>query len=390
MLAVRGLAGWGPKGEGAEVLAPGLAGLPVCPSPVTQVFHLPSMVATVDFESVEAALFAGLWTSAAFSFGFQPINYALSYWRIADNFTGLVEFIPAALLGIRRAVGPGSYWTLHPRQIVVTLMLITWSLRLGIFLIVRMYLRSSTDSRMDKLRASPRPVNPGLATFWLVHGTWGFVVSLPVTLANAVQSDLQRPPNPLDALGVALWAVGFILEAFADNKKLQSYITAVSAGRVGDTKFINKPRDTGYALGAVWRWTRHPNFFGEISCWTGIALVASNVSLDSTLLQALAWASPVFTTALMLFEAVLLTERKNNRRYGQKEASGWREYRTWRQRTSVIVPCPPSIYMKLPSILRRTIFCEWGIFDHGLERISHESDDVKKTKCSGRQKEHDS
>ena len=63
-------------------------------------------------------------------------------------------------------------------------MIAAWSLRLGLFLLYRMFARSGPDARMDDLRAYPGVLKVQLLSFWLIHGTWGFVVSLPVTLGE--------------------------------------------------------------------------------------------------------------------------------------------------------------------------------------------------------------
>jgi steroid 5-alpha reductase family enzyme len=60
---------------------------------------------------------------------------------VADNFTGLVEFLPAALIGLHRA-SERQPAGLHPRQLLMTGMLTLWSLRLGLFLLGRMFSRS--------------------------------------------------------------------------------------------------------------------------------------------------------------------------------------------------------------------------------------------------------
>lgn len=129
-----------------------------------------------------AALSAGLCTSAALSYGMQFVNFALSRFSIADNFTGLVEFLPAALIGL------ATSGTLHPRQVLLTAMLSSWSLRLGLFLLGRMQSRSGPDGRMNSLRAMSGVVKVGLLGFWIVHGTW-----VRGATQLVVRFDPQRP-----------------------------------------------------------------------------------------------------------------------------------------------------------------------------------------------------
>jgi steroid 5-alpha reductase family enzyme len=271
----------------------------------------------------------GLWLSAVLSYGMQLVNYTLSRFAIADNFTGLVEFLPAAVIMYTRLSSP------HPRQTLLTYMLGAWSLRLGLFLAYRLVARSGPDSRMDALRNQRGVLKAGLLSFWLIHGTWGFVVSLPVTLGNALGHASAQPLGDLDWLGLAVFAVGFCMEAVADQAKLTSYVN-------GD-----KARYYDQGGHPLWRFTRHPNFGGEILCWLGVAIVGSSVSLppagsvcacgaEGMLLR---WGSLGLTVVLMLGEAGLLAERKNNHRFGSDPA-----FLRYRQSTSFIVPCPPAIY----------------------------------------------
>ena len=66
----------------------------------------------------------------------------------------------------------------------------------------------------------------------------------------------------------------------------------------------------------LWSWTRHPNFSGEAMCWIGITISASNLGSVCSWAPLVAAASPAMTAVLMLFEAGLLAEWKNNHRYG--------------------------------------------------------------------------
>merc|ERR1711944_124760 len=93
-----------------------------------------------------------IW-SILFSYGMQPINFLMSYNSICDNFTGLVEFIPAAALGYfcwihqesQRSNESSDITNDISIQALVTFALIVWSLRLGLFLLYRMRIRPAVD-----------------------------------------------------------------------------------------------------------------------------------------------------------------------------------------------------------------------------------------------------
>lgn len=128
-------------------------------------------------------------------------------------------------------------------------------------------------------------------------------------------------------------------------------------------------------------------------CWIGAAVCASNLSSVWSWAPLVAVASPTMTAVLMLFEAGLLAEWKNNHRYGATVCAAidlslylhlqlrpqlrpcvfthltmavWvghtKEFQAYRARTSAFVPCPPEVYAKLPTLLRTTLFCDWALY----------------------------
>jgi steroid 5-alpha reductase family enzyme len=154
-----------------------------------------------------------LGASALVSYGMQTVNFMLSSHAICDNFTGLVEFLPVAVYGLARTSSPTIV------QIAATCALATWSLRLGIFLLYRMCYRPAVDTRLGTPGTRSTHI---LAIFWFCHGSWGFFVSLPVTLLNACEPSPDLRAS--DTIGVTLWVVGFIVEAWADHVKLCTYM----------------------------------------------------------------------------------------------------------------------------------------------------------------------
>ena len=140
-----------------------------------------------------------------------------------------------------------------------------------------------------------------------------FIVSLPVQLA-ATAND----PNIgwIAVIGVALWGIGIFFETVGDAQL---------------ARFRADPANSGIVLDrGLWRYTRHPNYFGDCSVWWGIFLVSGETSA--------AWfglIGPVVMTYLLLNASGLATlERElQNRRVGYPE---------YMARTSMFFPCPPS------------------------------------------------
>ena len=233
-------------------------------------------------------------------------------------------FIPAALAQSERyydLVGGLTYITvivvavflarpLDLRAALVAAMVIFWSLRLAGFLFLRIA-RSGHDSRFDEIKT--RPLRFFMA--WTVQGLW---VLLTAAAALAVITGGVREPLGLSGItGILLWCIGMVIETVADLQKSRFKQNADNEG-----KFI---RD------GLWAWSRHPNYFGEIVLWTGMAIVAIPVLRDwqwATLI------SPFFVTFLLTkVSGIPLLEKKADQRWGGQD-----DYEEYKRRTPVLIP----------------------------------------------------
>jgi steroid 5-alpha reductase family enzyme len=149
---------------------------------------------------------------------------------------------------------------------------------------------------------------------YMLQGLVVFVVSLPVTLAFIF-------PAPQIAYafvigGIALWLVGFYFEAVGDYQ-LDTFIkNSVNSGHI--------------MMSGLWKYTRHPNYFGESLMWVGIALIG----LGTSSIGIVGIVSPLLITYLLLFvSGVPMLE---------KRWEGNVEWETYKKKTSVFIPLPPS------------------------------------------------
>ncbi|MDH3511804.1 MAG: DUF1295 domain-containing protein [Gammaproteobacteria bacterium] len=201
------------------------------------------------------------------------------------------------------------------RATLVAAMVLAWSLRLATFLFLRIS-RSGKDSRFDDIKN--RPLRFFMA--WTLQGLW---VLLTAAAALAVITGGTRVPlGAVGIVGIAVWAIGILIEIVADRQKSQ-----FKDDPDNDGKFINV---------GLWAWSRHPNYFGEIVLWTGMAIVAVPV------LQGWQWAvliSPVFVAFLLIrVSGIPLLEEKADNRWG-----GDSDYEAYKRRTPVLIPKPPAM-----------------------------------------------
>ena len=200
------------------------------------------------------------------------------------------------------------------RSMIVAAMVLFWSIRLASFLFMRIS-RAGKDSRFDEMKH--KPWNFLLA--WTLQGLW---VLLTAACALAIISNGNRVPlGTIGYIGIAVWAIGITIEIVADRQK-----SAFRADPANKGRFIS----TG-----LWAWSRHPNYFGEIVLWTGMAIIALPV------LQGWQWAtliSPVFVFFLLTkVSGVPLLEKAADERWGGEE-----DYETYKQNTPVLFMKPPA------------------------------------------------
>ena len=257
--------------------------------------------------------------------GAWPVFALCGFLAFAINWAA---FVPAAIAKTEHyydLVGGLSYITvtiaavvlsspLDLRATIVAGMVLLWSSRLATFLFRRIA-RAGKDSRFDVIKT--RPLRFLLA--WTIQGLW---VLLTAAAALAVITGGNRVPlGIVGYVGIAIWLAGFAIEVIADGQKSRFKADPANEGR-----FIDR---------GLWAWSRHPNYFGEIVIWIGMAVIALPV------LQGLQWAtliSPVFVIFLLTrVSGIPMLEDKADERWG-----GQADYERYKQSTPVLIPRPPA------------------------------------------------
>ncbi len=204
---------------------------------------------------------------------------------------------------------------LDTRAIVIAAMVAIWCVRLGTFLFIRIQAKGGSDSRFEKIRKSPSR----FLAAWTLQALW--VILTASAAMAAITAEEPQPIGVLFWVGAAIWVIGMGFETIADAQK-----SAFKAKDKNDGDFI----DVG-----LWNWSRHPNYFGEITLWTGILVMAIPV------LDGLAWLtiiSPIFVYVLLTrISGINLQEEQAKERWGDDP-----DYRKYRERTPVLFPKPPS------------------------------------------------
>ena len=202
----------------------------------------------------------------------------------------------------------------HPnmdaRSLVVCALIAIWAIRLGSFLFLRVK-RDGKDRRFDEIKTK---FFRYMFT-WTLGGAWVFI-TMAAGLA-VITSSNQVALDGFFYAGVALWVLGFGIEVIADRQKAKFRRISENKG-----KFITE---------GLWSISRHPNYFGEIVLWLGIAVVALPTLVGW---QYVTLISPIFVAFLLIkVSGVKLLEISGMERWGDDPA-----YRNYVASTPSLVP----------------------------------------------------
>lgn len=246
----------------------------------------------------------------AVAFLIQWVAFIPAYLNRTEAYydlTGGLSYITVILLAVFASRDVDS------RSLLLAALVIVWAGRLASFLFARIR-AAGEDRRFHEIKQSF--VRFLLA--WVMQGLW-ISFSLAAALA-AITSTRRLDLDWFAAIGGFVWLAGFVIEVVADRQK---------------SAFNAKPENAGrFIRTGLWSWSRHPNYFGEIVLWIGVAIIALPI------LRGWQWAtliSPVFITILLTrISGVPLLEARADEKWG-----GQPDYEAYKAATSTLIPLPP-------------------------------------------------
>lgn len=244
---------------------------------------------------------------ASVGFVLHWLGFIPAYLFQTEHYFDLIGSISyVATVALAFALAP-SFGT---RGLVVATLICVWAVRLGSFLFIRVK-KAGQDRRFTQIKTK---FFRFLLT-WTLGGTWVFI-TMAAGLA-AMTSQSQSPVDGFLVVGATLWVIGFGIEVVADQQK-----TAFRKDPANAEKFISS---------GLWSISRHPNYFGEIILWIGIAVIALPV------LEGWQWVtlvSPVFVSFLLLkVSGVPMLENNAESRWGNDP-----EFRQYKAKTPTLIP----------------------------------------------------
>jgi steroid 5-alpha reductase family enzyme len=253
----------------------------------------------------------GLALTLGVSVALFVLTWALALWVGRFNIVDIAwgkSFIVTAVVSFLWSAGhDATTW----RRIVVLVLVAVWGGRLATYIAIRSYGKGEDPRYAAMLGDRPHRALRALGRVFLLQAVIAWFVSLPVQAAMYIRSGWSA----LAFVGAAIWLVGVFFETVGDAQM---------------AAFRNDPANKGTVMDrGLWRYTRHPNYFGDAAAWTGFYLIAAEHWIG-----ALTIASPVLMSWFLSF--------KTGKPLLEKQMAATKPgYAEYIRRTSGFFPLPP-------------------------------------------------
>ncbi|NBS15588.1 MAG: DUF1295 domain-containing protein [Gammaproteobacteria bacterium] len=224
------------------------------------------------------------FTALGLLIGMATLTWVISVIKkdvsIVDSFWSL--FIFAALIFWWCAADTAR----GPRALPALILVGVWAIRLSIYLTIRNW-GHPEDRRYQKIREQYEPMFwlKSLGIIFIFQATLASIIALPIL--PVILSD--EPLNPLDFIGLSIFVVGLLFETVADNQMMT---------------FKARHPGGGVLNQGLWRYSRHPNYFGEALLWWGFWVLAFSAGAPLWMILSPA----LMTWLLMKFSGVPMLE----------------------------------------------------------------------------------
>ncbi|MBT3850879.1 MAG: DUF1295 domain-containing protein [Gammaproteobacteria bacterium] len=264
----------------------------------------------ISFNSIELSGVNLVGHLLVMIFVIQWIAYVPAFIFKTEKFydlTGSITYISAIAFAL---YSTNDSQSLDLGSLIIGAAIIIWAVRLGSFLFIRVH-KDKKDGRFDSIKTS---FSQFFMT-WTLQGMWVFICSSAALIAIANPSGVDI--NSIFVFGLVLFILGFVVEVIADNQK-----SAFRSIPENKDAFINE---------GLWARSRHPNYFGEITLWTGITVMGISTFEG---MNYLALFSPIFTYLLLNYvSGVRMVEYRGNKKWGHLD-----DYNAYIKNTPKLIP----------------------------------------------------
>ena len=264
----------------------------------------------ISFNSIELSGVNLIGHLLVMIFAIQWLAYIPAFLFKTEKFydlTGSFTYVAAILFAL---YSTNSSQNIDLGSLIIGTAIIIWAVRLGSFLFMRIH-KDKKDGRFDSIKTS---FSQFFMT-WTLQGMWVFVCSSAALVAIANPTGVVV--NSVFIIGLGLFILGFVVEVIADTQK-----SAFRSIPENKDLFINE---------GLWARSRHPNYFGEITLWTGITVMGISTFEG---MNYLAIFSPIFTYLLLNYvSGVRMLEHRGHKKWGHLDA-----YKKYNEETPKLIP----------------------------------------------------
>ena len=264
----------------------------------------------ISFNSIELSGVNLVGQLLVMIFVIQWLAYIPAFIFKTEKFydlTGSCTYIAAILYALYSTNGSQNF---DLGSFIIGTAIILWAIRLGSFLFMRIH-KDKKDGRFDSIKSS---FSQFFMT-WTLQGMWVFICSSAALVAIANPTGVVI--NSVFIVGLGLFLLGFVVEVIADNQK--SVFRSIPENK---DSFINE---------GLWARSRHPNYFGEITLWTGITVMGIS-TFDG--MNYLALFSPIFSYLLLNYvSGVRMLEYRGHKKWGHLDT-----YKKYKEETPKLIP----------------------------------------------------
>ena len=255
-----------------------------------------------------------IWIPILALFVFFNIAYVVAQIKKNNGLADMAWGLGFVVVAVTSLIVYGTY---NLYQIVITALVLIWGLRLFFYIGLRNWSKPE-DFRYVNMRNKWK-TNVRIKAYFIVfmlQMTFLLIVSLPIQISAYIDVELDLIGYLILGFGVILWLIGFYFEALGDAQL---------------KKFKSNPDNKGKILqSGLWKYTRHPNYFGEALMWWAIGIVGLSTLNVFSLIGLI---GPAFINYLLVFvSGVPLLEKK----YKDNEA-----FQAYAKKTSIFFPLPP-------------------------------------------------
>lgn len=207
--------------------------------------------------------------------------------------------------------------TTAERNLILSSCCLVWTTRLGLFLLMRIH-KHKKDRRFDELKTNKY----NFFNTWQLSATWTLITLL--SALTAISSSQDAPMTAIDYSLLGAWSLAFAAEAIADRQKMQ---------------FKTQKHKTPFIQTGLWKYSRHPNYFAEISMWICIAGLSYPNLYGSLYLSLI---SPIFVSILLTrVSGINLLEEASDKKFGHLKS-----YQHYKKTTPRLIPNPLHLITK--------------------------------------------